>query len=568
MIAAMAIAFASGATARAATMSATLDRDTIYEGETAEVSVAVQNAKGDEEPVAPVVANLAIQASPGTETSTVIVNGVFTYSRVYRYAIEPKATGDYTIPPFTLDLDGVTLSTRALRLRVLSGQNPAISQIAFLQLKPAKQRIYVGEGLPVEVGVAYRGGEYRQAPQLEQEGLTMGPMEQLQPRVERAGGVEFRVDPFRTYVVAARAGNLKLGPATLAFGIPVRSRLGIFGRELMPVKLMSPVLDLQVLSLPGEGVPKSFTGAVGRYAMNVEISTNAVTGGDPILITVEISGEGPIESLRIESIGDWKGFKTYAPETSVALKDKLGLSGTKRFTQVVLPDGPEVKELPPVQFSYFDPDRKSYQTLSHGPTPITVRPGATITASPSIPGRTEQQTGEVAEVREIVHIKSRLGNVGTIQPPLVLRPWFLVLEGVPLATWLGLLTWRWRKAKVAADPRLRRRKRVARAIREGMAELHRAAEQDEPETFFATLFRMLQERLGEKTGLPASANDELCLDDHLKGKIDEELLAEIHGLFQSCNVARYAPGRLGEGLPAFIPRLKSVLDRLDRMESA
>jgi hypothetical protein len=564
----MACGFASGTMLGAASLSAALDRDTIYEGETAEVAVTVQNASSETAPSAPTVENLTIQLTSDAETRLVIVNGVSTSSRVYRYSVQPLALGEYDIPPFTLELEGSTLGTRPLRLRVLPGQNPTIGQYAFLQLKVAKQRVYVGEGVPVEIGVAYRlrGSQYREAPQLQQEGLTMGRMEQGERRTERFGGIEFVVDPFRTFVMAARLGNLKLGPATLPFQLPVRSRLGLFGGELMTVKLLSPTLDLEVLPLPTEGVPVGFAGAVGQYTMKVEVSTNLVTAGDPILVTVEISGVGPIESLQLDAHAEWEGFKTYAPETSVELRDPLGLQGTKRFAQAVIPQSPEIKALPPIRFSYFDPERQSFQTLVQEGIPITVRRGTAMVAyqGGASPGDPEAADPEVA--REIVHIKTRMGTYGAIQPPLAMRPWFLGLYVAPLLVWLGSMWWRWRQSKLASDPSLRRRMRVARLVREGLVELRQAGRRNDTEKFFATVFRLLQERLGERTGMPAAAIDDLNLDEVLRGRVEDELRDEVHELFRACNVARYAPGRMNAALNSFIPRVEEVMARLEEVE--
>jgi len=552
----------------AATLSAALDRDTIYEGETAEVAVTVQNASSEAAPSAPTVENLTFQLTSDVETRLVIVNGVHTSSRVYRYSVQPLALGEYDIPPFTLELEGSTLGTRPLRLRVLPGQNPTIGQYAFLQLKVAKHRVYVGEGVPVEIGVAYRlrGSQYREAPQLQQEGLTMGRMEQGERRTERFGGIEFVVDPFRTFVMAARPGNLKLGPATLPFQLPVRSRLGLFGGELMAVKLLSPTLDFEVLPLPTEGVPVGFAGAVGQYTMKVEVSTNLVTAGDPILVTVEISGVGPIESLQLDAHAEWEGFKTYAPETSVELRDPLGLQGTKRFAQAVIPQSPEIKALPPIRFSYFDPERQSFQTLVQEAIPITVRRGTAMVAyqGGASPGDPEAADPEVA--REIVHIKTRLGTYGAIQPPLAMRPWFLGLYVAPLLVWLGAMWWRWRQSKLASDPSLRRRMRVARLVREGLVELRQAGRRNDTEKFFATVFRLLQERLGERTGMPAAAIDDLNLDEVLRGRVEDELRDDVHELFRACNVARYAPGRMNAALNSFIPRVEEVMARLEEVE--
>ena len=379
-------------------------------------------------------------------------------------------------------------------------------------------------------------------------------------------GVDFWLDPFRTFVVATRPGNLSLGPATLAFHLPVRSRLGLFGNELMSVKLISPKLDLEVLPLPAEGVPEGFAGAVGQFTMTVEVSTNSVVAGDPILITVEIGGEGPIESLQLNLGGTWDGFKTYAPETAVTLQDKVGLQGSKRFSQVVIPQSAEVKELPTILFSYFDPVRQSYQVLAQAPVAITVRPGAPAAVYAGKANGDAETFGPKETAREIVHIKNRLGNFGILQPPLVLRPWFMGLNAAPVLAWLALRLWQWRQAKLARNPKLVRRRHVARLVREGLAGLQQAANRDDPEAFFAIVFQLLQERLGEKAGMPASSIDELNLDQVLEGGADDQLRADVRALFQDCSAGRYAPGRLNEGLASMVPRIRSVLNRLEEVE--
>lgn len=560
------LVFACGARVGAATLSAALDRDTIYEGETAEVAVTVSNARSEGTPVPPEVENLTFQLTPTYESRQSFFNGVLTSSRVYRFVVQPAGTGEYDIPSFSLEVDGVTLRTRPMRLRVLMGQNPSTSRIAFLQLKTEKQRVYLGEALPVEIGVGYRAGNYRGVPQLEQEGLTMGRMERLPSRVERFAGADYRVDPYRNYVVAARVGGLRLGPAKLPFGLPVRSRLGLFSGEFTQVELRSGAIDLEVVPLPTEGVPDGFNGAVGQYTMEVEASTNAVVAGDPILLTIEIRGQGSVESLQLESLEDWEGFKTYAPETSVELKDNVGLDGTKRFTQVVIPQSVQVTELPSIRFSYFDPASASYKTLVKAALPLTVRRGAMVPAYPGMRDATGSDAGEPVAEREIVHIKTRLGTYGAIQSPLVTRPWFLGFHALPLVAWLGTMCWRWRQKKLAADPILRRRKQVSRIIRQGLLGLREAADANDPEVFFGIVFRLLQERLGEKSGLPASAIDEMNLDDVLRGRGDDSLLAEVHGLFRACNAARYAPGRVNETLDSFIPKVEEVLSRIERLK--
>jgi hypothetical protein len=74
--------------------------------------------------------------------------------------------------------------------------------------------------------------------------------------------------------------------------------------------------------------------------------------------------------------------------------------------------------------------------------------------------------------------------------------------------------------------------------------LKKFAAENQPDEFFALLFRLLQEQLGERLDCPASAITENVIDEHpvLRGA-PEPTLDALRELFQLCNQARYAPVR-------------------------
>ena len=76
-----------------------------------------------------------------------------------------------------------------------------------------------------------------------------------------------------------------------------------------------------------------------------------------------------------------------------------------------------------------------------------------------------------------------------------------------------------------------------------MDDLKKYAAENQPDEFFATLFRLLQEQLGERLDCPASAITENVIDEHsvLRGA-PQATRDGLRELFQLCNQARYAPG--------------------------
>jgi hypothetical protein len=247
--------------------------------------------------------------------------------------------------------------------------------------------------------------------------------------------------------------------------------------------------------------------------------------------------------------------------------DALGLQGTKTFEQLVVPQSPDIKALPPVSFSFFDPDQKSYRTLTQPAIPLVVRPGGSAPA-PTVAATTRAAPDNPPPAQDIVHIKPRLGTLAQIAPPLVQQPWFLALQAVPLLAWLSALVWRHRTEMLANNPRLRRRRQVAQIMRQGLLELRQFASDKKSDDFFATLFRLLQEQLGERLDLPASAITEAVIEEHLRPRgAPEATLASLHELFQACNLARYAPIRTSQELAAVIPKLEAMLRELQGLKT-
>jgi hypothetical protein len=250
----------------------------------------------------------------------------------------------------------------------------------------------------------------------------------------------------------------------------------------------------------------------------------------------------------------------------VETTDQLGLQGTKTFEQVVQPENADIKALPPMSFSFFDPDQKTYRTLTQPAVQLLVRPsGSTPTPTVLAGART---TREIAPpTQDIVANKQRLGTLARIGPPLAQQTWFLALQGVPVLAFLSMVVWRRRTEAFANNPRLRRRREVAQNMRDGLQDLKQAAAEKKSEQFFATVFRLLQEQLGERLDVPASAITEAVIEERLRPRdVAETTLTGLQDLFQMCNLARYAPIKTSQELAAIIPKLEAALREVQELD--
>jgi hypothetical protein len=168
---------------------------------------------------------------------------------------------------------------------------------------------------------------------------------------------------------------------------------------------------------------------------------------------------------------------------------------------------------------------------------------------------------------DILHIRAQFA-AGSASALLIRQPWFIGLQTAPVLTWLALLVVRKRREALANNPKIRRQREVARRVRAGLKELQSLAAAQNSDEFFAVLFRLLQEQIGERLDVPAPSITESIVDERLRYRnLAPQTLTDLHELFQVCNQARYAPQKTSQELSAMIPRAEAVLADLQKLRA-
>src|SRR6266496_972564 len=393
------IVLASGGSAGlAAQLTASLDRDTIILGESANLSLTFEGSQSEGAPALPAIPNLQI-AYAGKSSQVSFVNGQVSSTITHNFQITAKQPNDYTIPALTANLGGEKVTTLPLKLKVLKPNVPTPeavnsgSQLAFMKLFLPKQEVYIGETMTAELQLYFRDGLQNygnfQITAVPTDGFTVGNKAQGQKRQMQVGNGAYTVVPFVMSLSPVKTGKLNIGPitATVVVQLPSSRRrrdpffeqfgvnpFDMFG-EQKQVALATEEMTVQSLPLPSDNVPPDFNGAVGNYTMTVTAGPTNIATGDPITLRVQISGRGALDAITLPDQTAWHDFKTYPPTSDVKTSDPLGWQGTKTFEQIVVPQTTDVKELPPFSFSCFDPDAKAYRTLTQPAVKLAVRSG-------------------------------------------------------------------------------------------------------------------------------------------------------------------------------------------------
>lgn len=566
-------------TCGAAQFYTALDRATIAVGEGASLSLVFQGGTPSSAPGLPQIPGLQIQYV-GQQRAYNIVNGQASSTMTFNYQVVPIKAGDYVIPAFSIDVEGKTLTSRPLQLKVVAGNTgetdgqSGSGNLAFIRIMAPKTNLFVGELVPVEIQLFILSGRPLQYPEMPAEGFTVGKMPEPGQTKAQVGSQVYNAFVFRQPITPARAGKLSLGPARCNVEVQLAQRgrrpslmdrFGLFDDmvERRQVTIQSEPLVLEVNPLPTNNVPADFTGAVGVFGMNVSVNPTNVSVGDPITIRVRIDGRGNLDTLTLPSPPGWDQFKLYPPASKVESTDPLGMEGIKTFDQVVTPQLADLKELPAISFSFFDPEKRQYRTLRQAPLPIVVSPATPVSVLAPALG----QSGADARPAEMAHIKSRPGKPVVTPVPLLMQSWFVGLQGIPILIWLAALIYRRSQERLLRDPRLRHRREADRAVKEGLKHLHHYAATGQSEAFFAVFFRVLQEQIGGCLNMPASAITASVVEDHLvPAGLPEDVVSELRELFLFCDQARYAAAPSNPQMESWMPRLEAALSRLKTFE--
>jgi hypothetical protein len=314
-------------------------------------------------------------------------------------------------------------------------------------------------------------------------------------------------------------------------------------------------------------VPADFNGAIGNFSLNITAGPTNLTVGDPITVRVQISGRGALNAVTLPVQNAWHDFKTFPPTSNVTNTDQFGFQGIKTFEQIVSPLNSDVHELPPFTFSFFNPDDGTYHTLTQPATPLLVH-SAGATPLPTIAGNKNSNAENPSSPQDILPIKEDLGTLAQAGAPLVAAPKFLAAQTLPVFALLAAFIWRKRADSLANNPRLRRQRAVAQLVREGLNDLKKFAAENKSDEFFATLFRLLQEQLGERLDCPAAAITESVVDEHaVLLSAPPATRSGLHELFQLCNQARYAPVRGTGELNSVAAQFEKTIGELQEVEA-
>lgn len=548
-------------------------------GDTAQAVFVIRGIENPPAPDLPAMSGLQVQSSSRSPRIQ-ILNRQTSREVVVEYQLLAVQTGRFTVVPVPYEAGGRVWNLPPVEIEISPSASPSasvpdFSDALFARIEATRSTLYVQETLPLMLSV-YSLPDVPLAPAMSLDDLPSGgvafsPWEELGQMRERVNNRLYDVRRFRTRMRALAAANLTVAPKLkLQVRVPRTNRRGsffdeaffdsMFNRdEVRAVDVPVQPFSLQIRSLPSEGRPAGFNGAVGQFRMEAAVVPEMVTAGEPVTLRVVLSGEGNLDTLVPPALDAGPDFRAYGFRLSGQQIPERGGPGSKTFEQVFLPLSEVSTNLPAVEFFFFDPKRETYETLRQGPFPLGVKP-----AAEGVGRVVESATnGLVPALRiegsDILYLKkaprSRL-------PPMVRRVRVVGLAGgllIPPLFALGAWTGVRRRDRLRKDVALARRVRAPRMAREQLSRAEVAARKADRRAVFEAIWQALSAYYGNRLNLPAGEVTEEAVVRPLDGTEEgRRLVSSVREWFRVCEVERF-----GAGTPDRYSKSAELLDAVN-----
>jgi hypothetical protein len=528
-----------------------------------------------------------------TSSQVSIVGGQMTSTNAYIYQLLPEREGSFTIGPISVDVGGERYRTEPIAVEVVAGSlvprgggrsispfgsrsraTPKVdASDVYLKAEVSKSSVYQGEAIVVTYKLY--SPYVPLGPQIEEDpALTGFWAEEVDldddDTAERQTieGEPYLVFPLKRRILfPTKTGAIDIPPLTLstAFRLTTSDPFdAFFSRGSSPIVVRSDAVAIDVAPLPEAGRSREFTGAVGEFELAAELNRDAVDAGEAVTLTLSIAGRGNLRAIESPSLPEIPGFRTFDPKTEESLRASArGLTGSKRWEYVLVPETGGVKEIGPWSFQFFDPAIGSYVDASAGPLTLRVAGGAPATVDGLAPSSGSPR--EVTLLREdIRYLKDPPPAFGVRSTPYYGSTLFYLTLTLPVLWNLGLVAYLRRREKEKTHSSLLASRRANRMARR---RLKRAAglAADADRQFYEEAAAALYKYVGDKTSVSPSGLTTQRIDALLEGRgVSEETRAELLEVLSACDEARFTPGkRTSEEMETLRARAESLIVSVD-----
>ena len=524
----------------------------------------------------PSFADFDILAGPSVSTghSVQFINGKqsSSYNCTYTFVLMPRESGTFTIGSASIKVEGKTYTTKPQLVEVIAENESAGGSAAsstspetsigkddvLLRLKVSSTDLYKGESLRASLVL------YTRVTVENIESLTMPPFDGFWSQEltfdNAPSREEYNGRVYETYKITElllspqESGKIVIPEAVMNVGVQVvvqdkRSYDPIFGgRQVYRIsrELKSAPVTINVKEFPA-GAPQSFNGAVGSFTLSSTMPEAEIEANSADQIELTLSGTGNLKFITAPRIAFPESFEVY--DTKVVDNVKLtttGTAGSITYTYPFVARSAGTFTIPCIEFSFFNPETQSYETLATEPFTLVVKDDGSGTAT-TTPSSSYNYGGPMRQLDRDI----RFINTGKLPAkalaPFILTPlyWLVIVVMVALAIVIFVvLRKRLRERSNTVARRMRHADKIA-VQRLRMAE--RYMRDENRHAFYEEMLRAMWGYISDKFNIPvASLTKEKIREELYRRNVAETTAEQFCEVISRSEEAQYAPSATGE----------------------
>lgn len=572
------------------TFRATVDKDKITLNDEVDLTLTVTGSQDTGTPQLPVLDGFEVVSS-GSSSQFSFINGKMSASKSFSYRLVPTKEGKFTIPPATIDVGNETLKTEPITVEVAKGgQTPTASTSAgakpyyatpqstpitperlkdrlFIEVATDKSTAYIGEQITMTFKLYHRGvaiDNLQYIPPVTK-GFVLESMGSQKEYRDVVNGVAYDVVELKTAIFPATVGELTIEPAKLKCDILLQEQKQNRSKAVdsffddffndpffssyvrYPLALESNPLTITIKPLPQENKPSTFKGSVGKYDLTVEASPQSLKAGEPINLLMKISGAGNIPQVNEPVIQNLNGFKSYESETKTDItgRDPL-ITGQKTFQKMIIPQDENIKEIPIIEFSYFDPASNQYNSIQKGPIPINVAPApkketGIVELIKDATRDNETKKAVTLLAKDIHFIETSPGTFSEIK-----NAWYqnkllwIIIVMIPCFLLIISFIYKTHSTKLQIDVAYAKAKGASKIAHQLLNEAVRYQKQNKTKEFYDAVAKAIQKFISDRLNLPVGTVSASSIETLLKNHgIKEDISKSIKNILDICDLVRF-----------------------------
>lgn len=539
------------------------------------------NKQGGDDFSPPNFTNFKVVGGPSQSVSQSWINGKVSFSQTYTYIIQPKKKGELTIGTASIKIGGKTIKSNPIKIIALDAvtlpkdpndPNYVAQQNIHLVAEVSKSKPYVGEGIYVEYRLyvseninVYDTG-VTEAPQYNGFWNQNIKINGFPVKMGKYNGEDYRYIVLqKALLIPTKTGKLTIDPMKMdiVIGVPT-GRADFFGNVItrnIKREFASAKKIISPKSLPLEGKPANFNGAVGNFKFDVSLSKDVLKANESSQIKVAVSGKGNLKLFELPEVITPVELEKYQPERKEKVSVRAsGISGSVSDLYTVVPQYKGKYKIPNVSFSYFNPSEKKYHTITTDDFYVDVLEGKEL--KPIVDNNAIQKQAVISTGKNFRYIQTQ-SSFHTIDTEDFFKSnLFYILLLLPLITIpIGIFIAKKNneRSNDVVGNKLRKANKLAKKyLSEAQKQLGKK------EAFYEALERALHNYLKAKLGIETADISKEKITEILENKkIEATTIHQFIEVLKHSDMARYSQITNTE-MEAEFERAKQVIVQLDK----